>query len=91
MSPGGADEDGIRPKRTERTGNGKLERRMEKLEGGGGLESLESCVGKGGWKDRNMGDQNRKIREQNGKAGEQVGKVWRAAPEREEKKSRMKV
>lgn len=53
----------------------------------GGVESLESCMEKGGCKGRNMGDQNRKIREQNGKAGEQVGKVWTAAPEREEKKS----
>lgn len=51
------------------------------------MESLESCMEKGGWKDRNMGDQNRKIREQNGKAGEQVGKVWTTAPEGEEKKS----
>lgn len=79
----------MRPKCTERTGNGKLERSMEKLgEGGGKFGELH---GKGCWKDRNMGDQNRKIRERTGKAGEQVGKVWTAAPEREEKKSRMKV
>lgn len=58
---------------------------MEKL-GGGGVESLESCMEQGGWKDRNTGDQNGKIREQNGKAGEQVGKVWTAAAERGGKK-----
>lgn len=86
MSPGRGgttdDEDNIRPKCAEKTGNEKLERRMEKLGG-----RLKSCMEKGGWKDRNMEDQNGKIREQNGKAGEQVGNFGQQHRKGRKKKS----
>lgn len=47
------DEDDIRPKRTERTGNGKLETRMEKLEEGDG--KFGELHGKGGLEGQKYG------------------------------------